>query len=114
MRQITKESISAFNNSFTFNRQNTSVEVGYGKTKELPSCNNTYLTKLKLHGNTIAVKSLNRHTGIERLFINNCGWFTPTTKERLNALPNVNIVQKNYIWYLDGKEWNGELTEIKQ
>jgi hypothetical protein len=114
MRQITKESIDAFNNSFTFNKQNTSVEFSYGKTKELPSHNDTYLTKLKLHGNTIAIKSLNKHTGIERLFINNCGWFTPTTKERLNALEGVNIQQNNFIWYLNGKEWNGELTEIKQ
>lgn len=35
------------------------------------------------------------------------------TKERLNALQGVNIVQKNFVWYLNGKEWNGELTDIK-
>ncbi len=28
-----------------------------------------------------------------------------TTKERLNTLPNVNIYQKDYQWYLNGWEW---------
>ena len=65
------------------------------------------VTLLKLHGNTIAI--LNE---LNELFITNCGWFTNTTKERLNALPNVCIYQKNWIWYLNGKEWNGKLTQI--
>lgn len=113
MRQITRESVNAFNNSFTFSKSNMRVDYSYGKTNELPSYNNTYLTKLKYQGNTIAIKSLNKHTSIERLFITNCGWFSNTTKERLNALQGVNIVQRNFVWYLNGKEWNGELTEIK-
>ena len=113
MRQITTESINAFNNDFTFSKSNMNVIYSYGKTKELPSLNNTYLTKLKYQNNTIAIKSLNKHTGIERLYITNCGWFSNTTKERLNALNGVNIVQKNFVWYLNGKEWDGELTEIK-
>ena len=113
MRQITKESIDAFNNDFTFSKSNMNITYSYGKTKELPSLNNTYLTKLKYHDNTIAIKSLNKHTGIERLYITNCGYFTNTTKERLNGLPNVNIVQRNFIWYLNGKEWDGKLIEIK-
>jgi len=98
MRQITKESINAFMNASNFNKQNTSVEV-------LPN-----VTILKLHGNPIAY----RYNDPKRtLSITNAGWQSNTTKERLNALPNVNIVQKNFIWYLNGKEWNGELTEIK-
>lgn len=98
MRKITKDSINAFMNASKFNKQNTSVEV-------LPN-----VTILKLHGNPIAY----RYNDPKRtLSITNAGWFSNTTKERLNALPNVNIVQKNYVWYLNGKEWNGELTEIK-
>ena len=31
----------------------------------------------------------------------------------MNALPNVHIQQKNFVWYLNGKEWNGALTDIK-
>jgi len=97
MRQITKESINAFLNAKKFNKQNMAVEV-------LPN-----VTVLKLHGNEIAYLYNDPN---KTLSIQNCGWFTPTTKERLNALPNVNIHQKNYIWFLNGKEWNGELIDI--
>lgn len=93
MRKITKDSINAFMNAKEFKRDNTQVEV-------LPN-----VTVLKLHNNAIAY----RYNDPERtLTISNCGWFTPTTKERLNALPNVNIYQKNFKWFLNGKEWNGE------
>lgn len=34
------------------------------------------------------------------------------TKERLNGLEGVNICQKDWQWYLNGKERNGELTDI--
>jgi hypothetical protein len=97
MRQITKESINAFLNAKKFNKQNMAVEV-------LPN-----VTVLKLHGNEIAYLYNDPN---KTLSIQNCGWFTPTTKERLNALPNVNIHQKNYVWYLNGEEWNGELIDI--
>ena len=97
MRKITNDSINAFMNASKFNKQNTSVEV-------LPN-----VTILKLHGNPIAY----RYNDPKRtLSITNAGWFSNTTKERLNALPNVNIVQKNFVWYLNGKEWNGDLTDI--
>lgn len=97
MRQITKDSINAFINAKEFKRDNTQVEV-------LPN-----VTVLKLHNNAIAY----RYNDPERtLTISNCGWFTPTTKERLNALPNVNIYQKNFKWFLNGKEWNGEKIDI--
>jgi hypothetical protein len=97
MRQITKESINAFLNAEKFNKQNMAVEV-------LPN-----VTVLKLHGNEIAYLYNDPN---KTLSISNCGWFTPTTKERLNALPNVHIQQKNYVWYLNGKEWNGDLIDI--
>jgi hypothetical protein len=97
MRQITKESINAFLNAEKFTKQNMAVEV-------LPN-----VTILKLHGNEIAYLYNDPN---KTLSISNCGWFTPTTKERLNALPNVHIQQKNYIWYLNGKEWDGQLIDI--
>ena len=76
MRKITEESVNAFMNAKKFNKQNMSVEV-------LPN-----VTILKLHNNAIAY----RYNDPERtLSITNCGWFSNTTKERLNALPNVNI-----------------------
>lgn len=98
MRKITEESVNAFMNAKKFNKQNMSVEV-------LPN-----VTILKLHNNAIAY----RYNDPERtLSITNCGWFSNTTKERLNALPNVNIYQNNWNWYLNDKEWDGELIDIK-
>ena len=98
MRQITKDSISAFMSAKKFNRQNMQVEV-------LPN-----VTLLKLHNNTIAY----RYNDPQRtLSITNCGWFSNTTKERLNALEGVSIQQKSFKWFLNGVEWDGQLTDIK-
>ena len=99
MRKITEESIEAFLNAKTFSKSNMIVEV-------LPN-----VTVLKYHNNEIAYRY---NDPKQTLSITNCGWFTPTTKERLNALPNVSIQQKNFVWYLNGKEWNGKLTELKK
>jgi hypothetical protein len=46
------------------------------------------------------------------LWITNAGWFSPTTKERLNGLTNVSIVQKKGVWYLNGHEWGGEWVHV--
>lgn len=97
MRKITRDSVNAFLNRQTFKRQNM----------EVTSFDNSFY--LKLHGNTIAVLH-----GDGTLMITDAGWQTNTTKERLNGLPNVNIHQKNFVWYLNGEEWNGNLTQIKQ
>jgi len=97
MRKITKQSIQAFYNDKPFNRQNMSVEV-------LPN-----VTVLKLHGNPIAY----RYNDPQRtLSITNAGWDTVTTKERLNALNGVKIVQKDFEWYLNGVKWDGRLIDI--
>jgi len=101
MRKITKESVNAFFNKGKLNKQNMSVFFDrYDNT-----------SRMLLHNNCIATYDHDN----KRLTISNCGWFTPTTKERLNALPNVNIVQRNFKWYLNGnlKEWNGSKTVIK-
>jgi len=97
MRLITQQSVKAFMNAEKFNKANMTVEV-------LPN-----VTILKLHDNAIAY----RYNDTQRtLTITNCGWFSNTTKERLNALPNVSIQQKNFKWFLNGKEWNGSKTDI--
>lgn len=97
MRQITIDSIEAFNNAEKFNKSNTSVEV-------LPN-----VTILKLHGNPIAYQ----YNDPDRtLTITNAGWATPTTKERLNGITGVNIYQKKGIWYLNEQEWDGKIITI--
>tara|TARA_R110000823_G_scaffold295240_1_gene414280 strand:- start:266 stop:568 length:303 start_codon:yes stop_codon:yes gene_type:complete len=98
MRQITKDSINAFLNADKFTKQNMAVEV-------LPN-----VTILKLHNNPIAYLYNDPQ---KTLSISNCGWFSNTTKERLNALPNVYIQQKDFKWYLNGIQWDGNLTNIK-
>lgn len=97
-RKITNQSVSAFENARPFNQGNMCVTV------------QPNVTVLSLHGNAIAY----RYNDPERtLSITNCGWFSNTTKERLNALPGVSISQKAGVWYLNGKEWNGKLIDIK-
>jgi uncharacterized protein YneR len=86
MRKITREAVEAFNNNLPFNKGNTVVFVSEMQTT------------LRLHGSSIARKREGK------LEINPCGFLTNTTKERLNGLPNVNISQKNFIWYLNGVE----------
>jgi hypothetical protein len=103
MRQITIESVTAFLNAKRFSKSNMSVEV-------LPN-----VTILKYQGNSIAYKYNNPKKTIA---ITNCGWESRTTKERLNGVIELSYVniepiyQKNWQWYLDGKEWNGELIEL--
>lgn len=97
-RNITQKAVEAFYNAEKFNSSNTKVEV-------LPN-----VTVLVLHGNEIAY----RYNDPERtLSITNCGWFSNTTKERLNGLKGVNIVQKKGVWYLNSKEWDGKLIDVK-
>jgi glutamine cyclotransferase len=96
MRLITKESIQAFEQNRSFKKSNMEVEV-------LPCT-----TILKYQGNSIAFKQG------QSLKITNCGWFSNTTKERLNALNGVSLYQKNFIWYLNGKEWDGQLIEVNK
>jgi|TARA_R110000765_G_scaffold60380_1_gene116845 hypothetical protein len=97
MRNITIESINAFLSAKKFKKSNMQVEV-------LPN-----VTVLKYQGNEIAYRY---NDPKKTLSITNCGWFSNTTKERLNGLPNVSIQQKNFIWYLNGNEWNGNLINI--
>jgi hypothetical protein len=61
---------------------------------------------LFLHGNKIAEK---RSDG---LYVSNAGWQSNTTKERLNALPNVSIQQKKGIWHLNGEMWAGNWIKV--
>lgn len=98
MRTITNNAINDFLNAKPFGGGNTTVTV------------QPNVTVLILFGHSIAYQ----YNDPERtLSITNCGWFNNTTKERLNALPGVSIQQKSGLWYLNGKEWDGKLIDIK-
>ena len=97
MRKITTESTKAFLNAEPFKKANMEVKV------------EPNVTILLLHGNAIAYKY---NDPKQTLSITNCGWESNTTKERLNALPNVNISQVNFVWYLNGEKWDCKLIDI--
>jgi len=98
MRKITQQAVAAFNNAESFKSGNTKVIV------------KPNVTVLLLFNNEIAY----RYNDPERtLSITNAGWESNTTKERLNGLDGVSIQQKAGIWYLNGKEWEGELIDVK-
>ena len=94
MRKISIDSALALIHGQAFKRDNTKVEI---------SPNNKY-AYMYLFGNWIARKNL-RNGNIN---INNCGYTTTTTKDRLNAIIyysdyNHNfkhIFQKNHTWYI--------------
>jgi hypothetical protein len=96
MRQITSDSIRAFRNGTKFKRGNTEVRT-------FPHSD---YRQLRLHGNIIAELSN------EGMTISTCGWNTVTTRERLNGLPNVHVIQRNWQLYLNGEAWNGQAIKI--
>lgn len=105
MRKITKESIEAFNELKPFKQNNTEVKILWLENG-VP-----VWAELHLFGNKIAEIHKTKRKRV--LKITNAGWKSNTTKERLNALEGVHIHQKQGVWYLNGEEWNGELTQIK-
>lgn len=94
MRKITEKAVEAFLSNNSFNGNNTKVSKVIGGTR------------MYLHNNCIA-ENINGRIGIT-----NCGWFTNTTKERLNGIPGVSIRQVNGNWILNGNLWDGAWIEI--
>ena len=98
MRAITRDSVNAFLNGQKFKASNMEVKVQEN------------VTVLILFGNEIAY----RYNDPERtLSITDAGWQSNTTKERLNAIPGVEIKQVKGVWNLNGEEWDGSLIDIK-
>jgi hypothetical protein len=106
MQQITKLMREAFISGTPFRRDNTEVRV------------TDYSVSIYLFGNKIASRRIglglladaNNPIGPSSPYeftITTCGWPTNTTKDRLNALPNVHIHQLKGMWYLNGEKWDG-------
>ena len=94
------DAAEAFLTDKKFKRGNTEVQV------------HSYGTVMLLHGNEIACKGSKPEPHL--ITLSNAGWFTKTTKERLNAIKGVTINQKNWLWYLNGEAWDGKPKEVKQ
>lgn len=97
MRKITEQSVRNFLDGVPFKKANTEV------------CREGGIYYLKLHGNKIAAR-----TSDGNIWISNAGWFSKTTKERLNGLPDVTIIQKKGQWYLNGLQWNGKPINVTE
>lgn len=100
-RKITTAAIEALMSDRPFNRDNTIVETGIH-----PDIGQ--VTTLKLHGNAIAQKTK------EGVKVCNAGWFSVTTKERLNGIPGVSVYQRKGEWFLNGQKWNGDWTQVER
>ncbi len=89
MRKIERQMQAAIATRTDWRKSNTSVDVdseGY--------------TTVRLHGNRIAEIEPNGD-----IILSSCGWSTPTTKSRLNAVLDVflsgcGIFQKDFTWYV--------------
>ena len=101
MRAVTRTAVAAFlAGRVGKHGSNTSVELS-----PLGA-----VVVLKLHGNAIARRD------IDSQIIEVCdgGWSSNTTKDRLNGLPGVSVHQKNFQWFLNGEEWNGNWARIER
>lgn len=89
MRGITETTVNAFLAGKAMSKGNSSVSV------------DPQWIYLELHGSKIARRE-NTEGPVEFLWMNNCGYTTNTTKERLNGLGShfgVNIWQHKFEWY---------------
>jgi hypothetical protein len=101
MRKISEEACLAFNKNEQFYKDNTHITV------------DDNIVKLYLHGNCIAKKDLLNNNKLE---IQTAGWFTSTTKERLNTLLRLNnlgtVYQRGTQWFYKGIEWDGSWMTV--
>ena len=103
MRKIEREMIQAIIDRRSYNKANTSVSLYKSATQMGCGLDTDSASEMRvhLHGNHIA-----SYTDDGRLYINNQGWKTVTTKSRLNALIKhvlgdmSGIYQKNFNWFM--------------
>ena len=97
MKVIEKKMLRAIANGKNFTLANTEVEFS-----KLVNGNFT----VYLFGNRIA----NGNIRTKKVNIYNCGFFTNTTKSRLNALITTQIRQKQFRWYVGECEFVEGMT----
>ena len=97
MREITQQAAQAFVDQRNFESGNTVVAASSGG-----------ITCLILHDNYIAT-----HIEGDGLYVSTCGWNTPTTRERLNGLPGVNVNVAKGQLYLNDVEWDGKTVRVE-
>lgn len=98
MKNITQQAVAALGARRTFKLANTAVVVRADGS-----------ASLLLHNNEIAILNPDG-----KLFVATCGWNTRTTFERLRHLPGVSIQTVKGVTYLNGRAWDGRLTEVTE
>ena len=87
MRKVTEESVRAFKNNRNIKSGNTQVVVEDG------------VVSMYLHGNKIARKNISTNV----IEINNCGYESNVTKDRINSIIDSiggdRIYQSQFVWY---------------
>ena len=94
MRKIERQMNFAISNKGNWSLSNTSVEYN-----ESTNCSNVFL-----HGHNIATVD----HATKSVKLSSCGWETPTTKSRLNAIlqevkSGFSVFQKQFEWFLNGQ-----------
>jgi len=85
-----------------YNEAKSILDNKRGNKDSKKLANNTYLVRVSF-GYAIRLHETNIITFYEDHFVlNNGGWFTMTTKERINTYAPVYVTQKNSIWYIGG------------
>ena len=95
-RLITEQACKSFWNSKPFKKDNTEITILKNAIGDIT------IAKMYLFGNCIAIRDLITRTTI----VSFRGWYTVTTKERLNGLTNVSFRFKKGKIYMDDKEIN--------
>ena len=95
MRKIERQMNFAISNKGDWSKSNTMVEFN-----DLTNCSNVFL-----HGHMIATYDHN----LKAIKISSCGWETPTTKSRLNAILQevkygCSVFQKNFDWFVSYRD----------
>ena len=106
-RKISLEAAEALEDHRPYKKDNTEVrQLGkkqpWGRRVDLSQCK----SRLYLHGSAIA------EMVEDELYITDAGYPTSTTKERLNALPDVRVHTSKGQLYLNGKKWSGNWTRV--
>lgn len=97
MKIVTQKAVACFRNGGNATFSNTRVVT------------ENEVSKMYLFGNLIAILEHDKGGVIK---VSNAGWFSNTTRERLNGLKEVHVQQKNFEWYLNGEKWNGSWKQI--
>ena len=95
MRKIERQMNFAISNKGDWSLSNTRVEFN-----ESTNCSHVFL-----HGHMIAAYDHN----LKAIKISSCGWETPTTKSRLNAILQevkygCSVFQKNFDWFVSYRD----------